>query len=122
PLLHDADAEVQRTCEMVLISRGLDEKHIPVARAISHPAPTGRLAVFQLLRRSADLDRAVWLRRLSQDPAAAVRAAAVRAVIQQQQFDLRDRLAEMAEPDPSPTVRDLAVHYLGRAKRAMSNE
>jgi hypothetical protein len=66
------------------------------------------------LFQTEDLPLGIWLRRLSLDPAPAVRAAAVRAAHFQTQADLRDRMAEMAREDPSPTVRQLAGYYLSR--------
>ncbi len=68
--------------------------------------------MLQHLGRQGDLDPGVWLRRLSQDSAAAVRAAAVRAAGAYPQVDLSDRLREMAQQDPSETVRQNAQYYL----------
>lgn len=110
PLLHDADVRVQQVAEMALRSRGLDDSQLDMARLISDPRPQGRLQVLQHLRQASDLDPGVWLRRLCQDSSPAVRAAAVRAAVQQQ-CGLGDRLAEMAGHDPSPTVRELAGYY-----------
>jgi len=111
PLLHDPDVEVQELCMIALNSRGLSENHLHLARLISDPRPAARLQVLHHLRGDTDLEPGVWLRRLSQDPAAAVRAAAVRAAAAQTRADLRDRLRDMAKEDPSPTVRELAGHY-----------
>jgi HEAT repeat protein len=112
PLLHDADAEVRRLCEGALRGRGRQEKDIRLARLISHPEADGRL---QLLRHLHQAEYpGVWLRRLSQDPDAAVRAAAVRAAAEHPQVDLADRLREMRDNDPSATVRQLAAYYLQR--------
>jgi len=116
PLLHDSDAQVQQLCEVALRSRGLQEEHLECARLISDPSPTARLQLLQRLRHATDLDVGVWLRRLSQDSSPAVRAAAVRAASQQAQLGLRDRLLEMSQQDPSPTVRQLAGHYLQRTR------
>ncbi len=115
-LLHDADAEVQRLCEVALRSRGLQDTHITLARLISDDNAAARLGVLEHLRRATDLEPGVWLRRLSQDPAPAVRAAAVRAAGDQRRIDLSDRLRQMAADDPSPTVRQLAEHYLRRPR------
>src|SRR5262249_46453454 len=116
PLLHDPDAQVQQLCEVALRSRGLQEEHLECARLISDPSPTARLQLLQRLRHATDLDVGVWLRRLSQDSSSAVRAAAVRAASQLAQLGLRDRLLEMSQQDPSPTVRQLAGHYLQRTR------
>lgn len=117
PLLHDPDQEVQAACELALRSRGLEESHLLLARLISDDRPGARLQVLQHLGQARDLEPGVWLRRLTQDPAPAVRAAAIRAAASQNQVDLRDRLREMATGDPSPTVRQLAGHYLERMPR-----
>jgi hypothetical protein len=114
PLLHDRDVEVQHLCELALRGRGLQQGHLELARLISDENPVARLQVLQKLRGQRDIEPGVWLRRLSQDPAPAVRAAAVRAAAVQPRVDLRDRLQEMAQKDASPTVRELAAHYLVR--------
>jgi HEAT repeat protein len=112
PLLHDADAEVCRLCEIALRSRGLEDQHIVLARLISDERPTARLEVLRYLELAGDLDPGVWLRRLCQDSSPAVRAAAARAAANQDVADLRDRLRDMAQNDASPTVRQIAGHYL----------
>jgi HEAT repeat protein len=117
PLLHDPDQEVQAACALALRSRGLEENHLLLARLISDDQPGARLQVLQHLGQARDLEPGVWLRRLTQDPAPAVRAAAIRAAAAQGQTDLRERLREMASGDPSPTVRQLAGHYLERMPR-----
>jgi hypothetical protein len=114
PLLHDPDDDVQHLCEMALRSRGLQESHILLARLISDDRPAARLQVLQHLGRASDLEPGVWLRRLCQDPTPSVRAAAIRAAVSQTQVDLRPCLRELAQQDPSPTVRQLAGHYLSR--------
>jgi hypothetical protein len=70
------------------------------------------LQVLEQLRQANDLEPGVWLRRLSHDPVPAVRAAAARAAGENDQVDLSDRLTQMAQSDPSPTVRQLARYYL----------
>jgi len=113
-LLHDPDFEVRQVCELALRSRGLQDNHILLGRLISDRDPSARLLVLDHLHRSPDLEPGVWLQRLSTDPAAAVRAAAIRAAATQKQVDLRPRLHEMAREDPSLTVRQLAGFYLTR--------
>jgi len=115
PLLHDADGEVRRLCEMALRSRGLDDDHILLARLISDERPAARLEVLRHLGEVRDLEPGVWLRRLCQDPSAAVRAAAVRAAAGQTRVDLTDQLRDLAQNDASPTVRQIAGYYVGRA-------
>src|SRR5205807_2290532 len=46
------------------------------------------------------------------DPSAAVRAATARAAADQKQVDLSDRIDQMAQTDPSPTVQQVARYYL----------
>jgi HEAT repeats len=111
PLLHDPDADVRRLCEGALRGRGLQDEQLRLARLISDARPSARLEVFDRLSHSTDLEPGAWLRRLSQDPSPAVRAAAVRAAAAQTQVDLSSRLRQMAQDDPSPTVRQLAGHY-----------
>jgi hypothetical protein len=115
PLLHDAEPELQHLCEIALRSRGLSEFHVRLARLVSDVDPAVRLGVFPLLRQATDLDVDVWLRRLTLDPAPAVRAAAARVAAQEPSAGLRQRLVEMAQSDPSETVREIARFYLDRS-------
>jgi hypothetical protein len=110
PLLHDSSPEVRRECETTLRSRGLNDEHLLLGLLISDRQPAARLQVLHYVD-STDVDPGVWLRRLCRDPAPAVRAAAVRAIAQGE-IDLGDQVRQMAQGDPSPTVRQLAAHYL----------
>jgi len=76
--------------------------------------PHARLQAMDLLRGADDLEPEplVWLRRLSHDPSPAVRAAAVRAAAELSAGNFRDRIEQMAQDDPSPTVRQIAQHYI----------
>jgi hypothetical protein len=112
PLLHDADADVCRLCETALRGRGLQDEQVILARLASDSRASARLEALYHLGR-AEVDPGLWLRRLSEDAAPAVRAAAVRAAVQAG-INLGSRLRQMAEADPSPTVRQLAAHYLRR--------
>lgn len=116
PLLHDDDDEVRRLCEVALRGRGLTDAHLHMARLISDPDPVSRMRVLPLLRGPADIDVDVWLRRLTLDVAPAVRAAAIRAASHDPSEDLRQRLGEMAQSDPSPTVREIARFYVERSQ------
>lgn len=116
PCLRDPDPEVRRLCEKALKGRGLQPQHIELARLLTAPEPGQRLQVLDHLRRAGDLDLGVWLRRLSHDPAPSVRAAAIRVMSQQTAIDLTDRLDQMAQGDPSPTVSYLAAVYLKQAR------
>jgi hypothetical protein len=110
--LHDPDAEVRHLCDQALRGRGLSERHVQLGRLMTDDRPARRLEVIDLLRRTNDLEPGVWLRRLSHDPTPAVRAAAVRAATEQARASLTDRLEQMAQNDPCPTVRQLAQYYL----------
>lgn len=115
PLLHDADFEIQQLCEATLRSRGLGDEHIEMARDISDASPAARLRVIERIGRARELDNpSAWLRRLSQDSCSAVRAAAMRAAAQNPLVDLGDRLHEMAQQDPSETVRQNARYFLSQ--------
>ena len=111
-LLLDDDAQVQYLCEQALRSRGLTDDDIRVARMISDKNPAVRMRVLQHLPTMHDPNLAEWLRQLSQDPAPAVRAAAARAAGECMAVDLSARLREMADSDPSETVRMNASFYL----------
>jgi hypothetical protein len=110
--LHDADEVVERLCLEALRGRGLPEEHIQLGRLMTDRRPGTRLQVLDLLRRANDLEPGAWLRRLSHDDSPAVRAAAVRAASEQAATNLSDRLEQMSQNDPSPTVRQLAQFYL----------
>ena len=110
--LHDSDPEVRRLCEAALRSRGLRDEHIQLGRLLTDTRPEVRLQVLDLLCRANDLEPGIWLRRLSHDSAPAVRAAAVRVATEQKVRSLTDRLEQMAQNDPCPSVRQLAQYYL----------
>jgi len=114
PLLHDDSPEVRHLCEQALRSRGLEEQHLKLGRLMTDVLPDSRLEVVDLLRRVQHLEPepAVWLRHLSHDSSPAVRAAAVRAGTEQSASAFRDRLEQMVQGDPSPTVRQIAQYYL----------
>ncbi|MBM3996581.1 MAG: hypothetical protein FJ303_20870 [Planctomycetes bacterium] len=111
PLLHDEDLQTQYLCELALRKRGLTDDDIKLARLISDKAPAVRMRVFQHLQRMPELTLTEWLRQLSHDPEPAVRAAAVRAAVDRPHVDLTQRLREMADADPSETVRLNARYY-----------
>jgi len=121
PSLHDPDPEVQRLCESALKARGLGPEHLQLGRLLTDPQPQERIKVIDKLRRAADLDRGIWLRRLSHDPAPSVRVAALRVMDEQQLADLTDRIDQMAQQDPSETVKYLAHIYLQRSRKAAAN-
>jgi HEAT repeat protein len=110
--LHDTDDDVRQLCEAALRNRGLKNEDVALGRLISDDRPGVRLQVLEKLLLASDLEPGIWLRRLSHDPSPAVRAAAIRAAGDHRQVDFSDRLIQMAQNDPSPTVRQLARYYL----------
>jgi hypothetical protein len=110
--LSDPDPEVRQLCEVALRGRGLQDHHIRLARIMADPRPAVRMQVIETIDQATDLDPGVWLRRLSHDPSPAVRAATARAATSQSQVDLSDRIDQMAQTDPSPTVQQVARYYL----------
>lgn len=119
--LHDSDAEVRRHTEAALRGRGLRPEQLELGRLLTHPQPTTRLRVLDHLnevldqqRGEVEIDPGVWLRRLSHDGSPAVRAAALRLMSEQRLVDLSDRIDQMAQSDPNPTVSQLARYYLQR--------
>jgi HEAT repeat protein len=112
PLLHDQDKGVCRLGELALKQRGLSDSHILLGKLITDPRPLARMDVLSELPYATDLDPGIWLQRLSQDSAEAVRAAAARAMCSYPIVALRTRLQQMAHDDPSPTVRQIAGAYL----------
>jgi hypothetical protein len=112
PSLHDADAEVRRLAEEALRrDRRFSADQLQVSRLLTHPDPLQRLNVLDYLRPGAGLEPGLWLRRLSHDPSPSVRLAAVRVMSQQEVVDLGDRIDQMADADPSPTVSQAARRY-----------
>jgi hypothetical protein len=114
--LHDPDPEVRTLCAKALRSRGLTEEHIKLGRLLKDERAETRLQVLELLHQAIDLDSMVWLRSLSHDQSPAVRAATIRAASEGGWTHLTDRLEQMAQSDPSPTVRQLAQFYLSCSK------
>src|SRR5262249_2477180 len=110
--LSDPDPEVRQLCEVALRGRGLQDHHIRLARLMADPRPAVRIQVLEAIEKGEDLDPGVLLRRLRHDPAPAVRAAAARAAASQTLVDLTDRIDQMAQTDPSPTVQQVARYYL----------
>jgi hypothetical protein len=117
PSLHDPDAEVRQLCEKALIARGSSRENIQLGRLLTDPQPLQRLEVLEPLARRSELDTGLWLRRLSYDPNPAVRVAALRAMSERSPSDFKDRIEEMAQSDPSPTVCDVAQKYLKLSQR-----
>lgn len=116
PLLHDADKEVRRLTALALKQRGLSDNQIVLGKLICDPRPLARLQILEQLPHATELDSMVWLQRLSNDTSDAVRAAAVRAMGDLLTPELVARLEQMAQHDPSPTVRQNALFYLDQER------
>jgi len=119
--LHDSDPEVRRLCEAALRGRHLSDGQIRLGRLITDERPAVRLQVLASIEDCSDLEPGVWLRRLSHDPEPAVRIAALRAATEQSVVDLSDRIDQMAQSDPSPSVCQLARYYLSYQKSHSSS-
>jgi HEAT repeat protein len=110
--LHDSDLQVRKLCETALRGRGLREEQLQLGRLITDNQAKVRMQVLPYLRPTTNLEPTPWLRRLTHDPVSAVRAAAIRAAAERAFDDLKDRVEQMANTDPSPTVRQVARYYL----------
>jgi hypothetical protein len=117
PLLHDGDQGVRTVCEKALRSRGLQGPYVQLARQMSDPQPTVRAQVPAQLQQFPDLDAKLWLERMIQDESPAVRAAVLRMAAELDDLPFRDRLLEMADTDPCPTIRQIGHFYLTRQQR-----
>jgi HEAT repeat protein len=115
--LHDTDAMVQEMAHSALVARGLQPEQVELGRLLTHSSVRTRLRVLDRLPEVPDLDPQVWLRRLSEDPSPAVRAAAARALARVPAADRSDRLEEMARNDSSATVAWIARYYLAQRAR-----
>ena len=119
PVLHDADPEVRKVCEEVLRNnRRLSPLCFKIGWRLCHPDPMERVNVLDYLQRGTEIEPGVWLRELSHDGSPAVRLAALRVMSQQDVVDLSDRMDQMADDDPSPTVCQMARLYQKWAKTA----
>jgi hypothetical protein len=112
--LHDPDGDVRRTTEAALRGRGLRAADVRLGRLLTDPRLAARLDLLVQLRSDTDINLSVWLKRLSEDPSPAVRAATVRLIHERQVFQLTDRLATMSTSDPDMTVRQTAVFYFSQ--------
>ena len=110
--LYDAEPGIPQLAETVLRTRGLSTEQIDLARMISHPKPELRASTIPMIRNRTDIDPAVWLLQLSRDREESVRLAALEALATLTEPEVRGRLAEMAESDPSPGVRASASRFV----------
>jgi HEAT repeat protein len=106
--LRDPSAAVRTSAETVLTSRGLSAEQIALAKRATDPSPLVRAQAPRHIVESEAVDRIVWLRHLSQDVAASVRAEAARALATLGTEECVDRLDQMAQEDPDSQIRQLA--------------
>ena len=111
PGLHDEDLEIVQLTQSALQARGLRDDQIRLGKLMADPKPTKRLEVLDHLSATRDIDPALWLRKLSNDPSPAVRAAAMRAMAQETGGELGERVGQMGKSDPSESVNKLAGYY-----------
>lgn len=118
PWLHDADAQVRELCATVLQSRGLRERDVELGRLLTHPNIGERLKLLSALKdEDADVDIGVWLTKLSQDAAPAVRAATARVWAERPVASFAARVREMATADPDLTTRQIVQSTLKSVER-----
>ena len=80
PSLHDEDQTIVHLTETALQARGLREDQIRLGKLMADPKPVKRLEVLDHLSATRDIDPMIWLKKMSNDPSPAVRAAAARAI------------------------------------------
>ena len=112
PRLYDNEVAVSLAAQLVLRARGLSDDQIGLAGLLYHPRAEERAKAVPLIEGREDIDPIVWLVQLSRDEAEPVRSEALGALVRRASPDARRRVAEMADSDPSPTLRDAARHAL----------
>ncbi|HEY1186168.1 MAG TPA: hypothetical protein VGE74_00865 [Gemmata sp.] len=116
--LHDPDAGVRKVCHDALITRDRSDVEIVLGRRLTHAEPSERLKLLLDLRYDHDVaDPEPWLERLSRDPDPAVRAGAVRVMVELSQGGnqpLPMWVGRVADTDLHPTVRLVAGYYRAR--------
>jgi hypothetical protein len=106
--MSDPDPRIPPLVQQVLTARGLTQEQIGLGGLIAHPKPEMRESVIPLLANRTDIDPVTWLVYLSRDEVESVRMKAAEALASRESLDARQRLAEMAVGDPSPSVKKLA--------------
>jgi HEAT repeat protein len=112
PILFDSETAVALAAQIVLRARGLDEEQIGLAKLLYHPRPELRASAIPMIEAREDIDPSVWLLQLSRDDDESVRSKALEALSRLTSPDARRRLAEMADSDPSQSIRDAARRAL----------
>lgn len=106
--ISDPDPRIRPMVERVLAGRGLSKELIGLGALIMHPKAELRESVIPMLTNRTDIDPVAWLVRLSRDPEESVRKKAAEALSTRATPEARQRLAEMALSDPSPSVKKMA--------------
>ena len=110
PCLHDEDRTIVHLTETALQARGLREDQIRLGKMMADPKPVKRLEVLDHLSSTRDIDPMIWLKKMSNDPSPAVRAAAARAMLLERTGEEGKTLGR-GEKDPSESVMKLATFY-----------
>ncbi len=122
--LHDPDPAVRKVCYNSLISRGRSDAEISLGRRLTNPDAEERIKFLLILRHDEDVaDPEPWLERLSRDPEPGVRAGAVRVAVEvaaERQVPTPPWVNQLAEADPSATVRRVAGYYSALPNRGAS--
>ena len=95
PGLHDEDLDIVQLTQSALQARWLRDDQIRLDKLMADPKPTKRLEVLDHLSATRDINPALWLRKLSNDPSPAVRAAAMRAMAQETGGELGERVGQV---------------------------
>lgn len=111
PSLHDEDQTIVHLTETALQARGLREDQIRLGKLMADPKPVKRLEVLDHLSATRDIDPMIWLKKMSNDPSPAVRAAAARAMIQEKGTTNGKSERQIEKLDMSESVNRLAGFY-----------
>ncbi len=116
--LHDSDVTIRDTATTVLKARGLTREQISLGGLMVSPRPAQRCSVISLIKNRTDIDRVVWLLRLSHDADETVRIMAAQALAAQPSppVSVKRRLAEMARSDSSQQVRQTVGKFIPSAE------
>jgi hypothetical protein len=111
PGLHVEDLEIVQLTQSALQACGLPDDQIRLGKFMADPKPTKWLEVLDHLPATRDIDPALWLRKLTNDPSPEVWSAAMRAMAQETGEELGERVGQMGKSDPSESVNKLAGYY-----------
>jgi len=111
PSLHDEDQTIVQLTETALQARGLREDQIRLGKLMADPKPVKRLEVLDHLSTTRDIDPMIWLKKMSNDPSPAVRAAAARALNQERTSQSENQTAKVSFSEMNETVKKLGSFY-----------